>query len=180
MKRHEIESNPKQKHKTMKKTLSTITVLFGVLWCALPPASARTLYTEDWGNTQAVVRVGNVAGSLNLLGWTAVLQGTGAGGPYCGIYNAGAPNDPQLGSLTANNVYFTSISGSFATNGPAMFYTTSAANAPTYGNIFTNLYPSVLTNLTLNAEINVSGSAGTFTNYFAVQVGLAGAWFVAT
>jgi hypothetical protein len=154
----------------MKKTLSIITVLFGVLWGALPPASAATRYTENWG-TGTAVPTGN--GDLDQVGWVGIAQSQTAG-PYLGIYTASpAPTDPQLGTLPANTVYFTTLVGTFQTNGPGMFYTTT--NLPTpFGSNFTNLDPVAITNLTFNVEVVNAG--GNTTNYFAVQVG--SAWYV--
>lgn len=155
----------------MKKTLSIITVLFSVLWGALPPASAATRYTENWG-TGTAAALGN--GSLPNVGWIGIAQSQTAQ-PYLGIFAASpAPTDPQLGTLPANTVYFTGLTGTSQTNGPGMFYTTT--NLPTpFGSVFTNLDPVAITNLTFNVEVVNAG--GNTTNYFAVQVG--STWYVA-
>lgn len=154
----------------MKKTLSIITVLLGVLWGALPLASAATRYTENWG-TGTAATLGN--GSLPNVGWVGIAQSQTVQ-PYLGIYTANpAPTDSQFGTLPANTVYFTGLTGTSQTNGPGMFYTTT--NLPTpFGSVFTNLDPVAITNLTFNVEVVNSG--GNTTNYFAVQVG--SAWYV--
>src|ERR1035438_5163364 len=119
MKRHKIESNPKQKHKTMKKTLSIITVMFSALLGALPLASAATRYTENWG-TGTAAALGN--GSLPNVGWIGIAQSQ-ANQPYLGIYAASpAPTDSQLGTLPANTVYFSGLTGTSHTHGPGMFF----------------------------------------------------------
>jgi hypothetical protein len=155
----------------MKKTLSIITVLFSVLWGALPPASAATRYTENWG-TGTAAALGN--GSLPNFGWIGIAQSQTAQ-PYLGIFAASpAPTDSQLGTLPANTVYFSGLTGTSQTNGPGMFYTTT--NLPTpFGSVFTNLDPVAITNLTFNVEVVNAG--GNTTNYFAVFVG--SAWYVA-
>ncbi len=144
--------------------------MFSVLLGALPPASAATRYTENWG-TGTAVPIAN--GDLDQVGWVGIAQSQTAQ-PYLGIYTANpAPTDSQLGTLPANTVYFTGLTGTSQINGPGMFYTTT--NLPTpFGSVFTNLDPVAITNLTFNVEVVNAG--GNTTNYFAVQVG--SAWYV--
>jgi hypothetical protein len=153
----------------MKKIFVIMALLFSILFGVLPLASASTRYTENWGTGTALAQ-GN--GDLSMLGWTGIAQSQTAQ-PYLGTYNAGAVNDPVLGALPANTVYFTGLTSPAQLNGPGMFYTTSAAGTPPFGSTFTNLDPTLITNLTFNVEASV----GTLTNYFAVQVG--GSWYVA-
>ena len=161
----------------MKKIVSIITVLFGVLFGPLPLASAATIYTENWGSPNTSVQTAN---TLGLVGWTVIANRQGGVGPYYGIYGATGANDPALGlGLPVNTVYLTGLSGT-STNqlgGPAMLYTTSSAGSGTAGNsAFADINPTLYTNLTFNVEIRVDG--GNCSNYFAVQVG--GSWFVCT
>ena len=161
----------------MKKIVSILTVLFGVLFGALPLVSAATIYTENWGSPNTTVQTAN---TLGLVGWTVIANRQGGVGPYYGIYGATGANDPALGlGLPVNTVYLTGLSGT-STNqlgGPAMLYTTSAAGSGTAGNsAFANIDPTLYTNLTFNVEIRVDG--GNCSNYFAVQVG--GSWYVCT
>jgi len=154
----------------MKKILSMV-VLSGVLFGALPFASAVTVYTEDWGNANSSV-TGN--GNINLVGWTgvAVSQTTG---PYMGIYQATGASDPALGlGLPVNTVFFTVLSPN--QTAPGMFYTTDAAGSGSGGDAsFTDIDPTSYPNLTFNIEVR---GPATDTNYFAVQVG--GSWYVCT
>ena len=108
-----------------------------------------------------------------MLGWTGIAQSQTAQ-PYLGTFANNGASDPQLGALPANTVYFTGLTGTFQVNGPGMFYTTSDA-VPTFGSAFTNLDPTLITNLTFNVEVVNAG--GNTTNYFAVNVG--GTWYVA-
>jgi hypothetical protein len=161
----------------MKKVVSIITVLFGVLFGALPLASAATIYTENWGSPNTTVQTAN---TLGLVGWTVIANRQGGVGPYYGIYLAAGANDPALGlGLPVNTVYLTGLSGA-STNqlgGPAMLYTTDTAGAGSAGNsAFADINPTLYTNLTFNVEIRVDG--GNCPNYFAVQVG--GSWYVCT
>jgi hypothetical protein len=155
----------------MKNKSAMMVLLFSALFGALPLAWAATRYTENWG-TDTAAPLGN--GSLPNVGWTGIAQSQTAQ-PYLGIYTAApAPNDPQIGPLPANTVYFTGLTDPAQTSGPGMFYTTSAA-VPPFGSAFTNLDATVITNLTFNVEVINAG--GNTTNYFAVQVG--GTWYVA-
>ncbi len=156
----------------MKKILS-IAIIGGVLLSAAPIASAVTIYTENWGTGNSGV-TGN--GNINTVGWTAIATSQSAG-PYVGIYTATGASDPTLGlALPANTVYFT---GFQTTNLPGMFYTTSAAGSGSGGNSsFTNIDPTLYTNLTFNMEVRDPTGGNPATNYFAVQVG--GQWYVAT
>ena len=161
----------------MKKIVSILTVLFGVLFGAMPLVSAATIYTENWGSPNTTVQTG---GTLGLVGWTVIANRQGGVGPYYGIYGATGANDPALGlGLPVNTVYLTGLSGT-STNqlgGPAMLYTTSSSGSGTAGNsAFSDIDPTAYTNLTFNVEIRVDG--GNCSNYFAVQVG--GSWYVCT
>jgi hypothetical protein len=164
----------------MKKIPIVMIALFVLIWGALPPASAVTIYTEDWGNANTTVRAN---GTLNLVGWTGVADSQTAQ-PYLGIYNGSGANDPFLGlGLPPNTVYFTGLSlptgvNNFGqTNGAGMFYTTAGAGAGSAGDsAFTSIDPTAYPNLTFNVEVRNAG--GNLTNYFAVQVG--GQWYVAT
>jgi hypothetical protein len=157
----------------MKKIVSMMTVLFGLLWGGLPSASAATIYTEDWGNANTTVRAN---GTLNLVGWTGIARSQTAQ-PYLGIYGATGASDPANGlGLPPNTVYFTGLTGTSQT-GAGMFYTTDTAGSGSAGDsAFADIDPTLYTNLTLNIEERNGGAY--LTNYFAVQVG--GAWYVAT
>jgi len=154
----------------MKKTLVAMALLSCALFGTLQQALASIRYTENWG-TGTGATLGN--GSLPNVGWTGIAASQTAQ-PYLGIYAAAGPVDSQLGGLPANTVYFSGLVGSFQPNGPGMFYTTTGATTP-FGSTFTNLDPTLITNLTFNVE--VGNAAGITTNYFAVQVG--GSWYVA-
>ena len=156
----------------MKKTILMISTLLGLLWGALPPASAVTIYTEDWGNASTAVR-GD--GNINLVGWTGVCRSQTAK-PYLGIYGATGASDPANGlGLPPNTVYFTGLTGT-AQTGAGMFYTTDTAGAGSGGDsAFVDIDPTLYTNLTINIE---EGGGPYLTNYFAVRVG--GSWYVAT
>ena len=146
---------------------------------AVPPASAVTIYTEDWGNANTTV-TGN--GNINLVGWTGVAASQTAQ-PYLGIYQASGASDPALGlGLPQNVAFFTGLSlstgaGSIGqTNGPGMFYTTVNSGAGSAGDsAFASIDPTLYTNLTFNVEVRTAN--GYLTNYFAVQAG--GSWYVA-
>jgi hypothetical protein len=159
----------------MKKIVSIITVLFGLLWGGLPLAPAAMIYTEDWGNANTAIRAN---GTLNQVGWTGVAQ-TQTAQPYLGIYGAAGASDPFLGlGLPPNTVYFTGLtSGGSQTNGAGMFYTVNGAGAGTAGDsAFTSIDPTLYPNLTFNVDVRNGG--GNLTNYFAVRVG--GVWYAAT
>jgi hypothetical protein len=158
----------------MKKIVSIIAVIYGVLFGALPLASAATIYTENWGSPNTTVQAAN---TLGLVGWTVIANRQGGVGPYYGIYAATGASDPALGlGLPVNTVYFTALVGTNQLGGPGMFYTTSGSGSGTAGNsAFANIDPTLYTNLTFNVEVR---GAATDTNYFAVQVG--GSWYVST
>ena len=154
----------------MKKILS-IAILFGVLHVA--SAGSTNVYVQDWGTVIGGSSVtGN--GNLNLVGWTAVAVSQ-TSGPYLGIYQATGASDPATGAaLPKNTVYFTTLTPN--QTAPGMFYTTDTAGAGSGGDsAFTDINPTLYTNLTLSVEVR---GAATDTNYFAVQVG--GSWYVAT
>ena len=155
----------------MKKILSTA-VLGGVLFGALQFAFAVTIYTEDWGNANSSV---TGTGNFHLVGWTGVAVSQTAG-PYLGIYGNTGANDPFLGlGLPPNTVYFTGFSPN--QTAPGMFYTTDTLGQGSGGDSsFTDIDPTLYTNLTFNVEVR--NGNGNLTNYFAVQVG--GSWYVAT
>jgi hypothetical protein len=156
----------------MKKILS-IAIVGSVLWSVVPFASAATIYTENWGSPNTAV-TGN--GNITTVGWTGIAVSQTAG-PYLGIYSAAGPNDPTLGlGLPANTVYFTVFQ---TTNLPGMFYTTDTSGQGSGGNSsFTDINPTLYTNLTLNMEVRDPNGSNPATNYFAVRVG--GQWYVAT
>jgi hypothetical protein len=157
----------------MKKTPCVMMVLFGLIWGALAPAPAATIYTEDWGNASAAV---HGDGNIYLVGWTGICQRQ-TNRPYLGIYAAAGPSDPANGSaLPPNTAYFTGLTSTFQT-GAGMLYTTDTSGSGSGGDsAFVDIDPTLYTNLTINIE---ERSGGAFlTNYFAVQVG--GAWYVAT
>jgi hypothetical protein len=150
----------------MKKILS-IALLFGALYVA--SAGTTNIYIEDWGNANAAV-TGN--GNINLVGWTGVSVSQTAG-PYLGIYAATGASDAGSGApLPVNTLYFTVLLPT--QTAPGMFYTTDTAGAGSGGDsAFTDINPTLYTNLTLSVEI--TGGAND-TNYFAVRVG--GSWYV--
>ncbi|HEY1661551.1 MAG TPA: hypothetical protein VGI03_03965 [Verrucomicrobiae bacterium] len=157
----------------MKKLLPIIIVIIvGALQSAL--AGSTNVYVEDWGSIKGGSSENNA--NVSTVGWTyaAVSQ---TAGPYLGIYLAGGASDIGTGlALPTNTVYFTSLSGSQTT--PGMFYTTDSSGSGSGGDTsFSDIDPTLYTNLTLSAEIR-SGGGAPATNYFAVQVG--GSWYVAT
>jgi hypothetical protein len=156
----------------MKKILSTALV-GGFLLSVIPFAFAATIYTENWGSPNSSV-TGN--GNITTVGWRGIAV-TQTAGPYLGIYAASGANDPTLGlGLPVNTVYFTVFQ---STNLPGMFYTTDALGQGSGGNSsFTDINPTLYTNLTLNIEVRDPNGGNPATNYFAVQVG--GQWYVAT
>ena len=89
--------------------------------------------------------------------------------PFGTFANNGA-SDPQLGALPGEHGLFhrPDVRARAQVNGPGMFYTTTGAVTP-FGSTFTNLDPTLITNITFNVE--VGNAAGISTNYFAVQVG---------
>jgi hypothetical protein len=155
------------------KTLIPKSVLLAAGLGLLPHAFAVTIYTQDWGYALTSVRFN---GSLNLVGWTGVANSQTAQ-PYLGIYGATGANDPYLGlGLGPNTVYFTGLTGTNQ-SGPGMFYTTDTSGPGSAGDSsFTDINPTLYTNLTFNVEVRNGG--GNLTNYFAVQVG--GNWYVDT
>ncbi len=161
----------------MKKIVSIIAIIFGVLFGALPLAPAVTIYTENWGSPNTTVQAAN---TLTLVGWTVIANRQGGVGPYYGIFAATGASDPALGlGLPVNTVYLTGLSGATTNQlgGPAMLYTTDTSGAGSAGNSsFADINPTLYTNLTFNVEIRVDG--GNCSNYFAVQVG--GSWYVCT
>lgn len=155
----------------MKKILCSI-FCFGATASLL--AGTATIYQEDWGTTNGGSSVTG-AGNINTVGWTGVAASQTAG-PYLGIFQASGAEDPASGAaLPANTAYFTHLLPT--ETAPGMLYTTDASGAGSGGDsAFTDINPTLYTNLTINLEIwdNNSGD----TNYFAVQVG--GSWYVAT
>lgn len=155
----------------MKKILAT--ALFFATTASLL-AGTQNVYIEDWGTTNGGSSVtGN--GNINTVGWTGVATSQSAG-PYLGIYQASGANDPASGTaLPVNTVYFTGLLPNDAS--PGMFYTTDTSGGGSGGDSsFTDISPTLYTNLAINVEIR-DGNSGD-TNYFAVRVG--GSWYVAT
>ncbi|HTQ50424.1 MAG TPA: immunoglobulin domain-containing protein [Candidatus Acidoferrales bacterium] len=147
-----------------------------VFFAALLSASAGTMniYVQDWGTTNGGSSVtGN--GTLVNVGWTGVAVSQTAG-PYLGIYAASGANDPATGTaLPVNTVYFTTLRPNQTS--PGMFYTTDTSGSGSGGDsAFTDINPTLYTNLSFSVEVRETGSNDT--NYFAVQVG--GQWYVAT
>ncbi len=154
----------------MKKILS-LAILFGALHVA--SAATTNIYVENWGTGNSGV-TGN--GNINTVGWTAIAVSQTAG-PWVGIYTATGASDPATGeALPANTAFFTNLLPN--QNTPGMLYTTDTSGSGAGGNSsFTDINPTLYTNLTFSVEErNGGGAAGT--NYFAVQVG--GAWYVCT
>ncbi|HUA65012.1 MAG TPA: immunoglobulin domain-containing protein [Alphaproteobacteria bacterium] len=155
----------------MKKILS-LAVFFGATFTML--AGTQYLYIEDWGTTNGTTGVtGN--GNIGDVGWTGVAVSQ-TQGPYLGSYQDTGANDPATGtSLPINTVYFTVLLPN--QTAPGMFYTTDTSGAGSGGDSsFTDINPTLYTNLALNVEVR-DGNTGD-TNYFAVEVG--GSWYVAT
>jgi len=154
----------------MKKILS-IVVLFGALHLA--SAATTNIYVENWGTGQTGV-TGD--GNINTVGWTAVAVSQTTG-PYVGIYPAsGASDIGSLEALPANTAYFSVLLPT--QTAPGMLYTTDTAGTGVGGNSsFSDINPTLYTNLTLTAEVR-NGGGNQYTNYFAVRVG--GSWYVAT
>jgi hypothetical protein len=158
----------------MKKPLSIIAVLAGVLFGLSPLASAVTIYTQDWGSGTGFAG-GN--GTLTNVGWAGIAVSQTAA-PYLGIYAATGANDPVNGlALPVNTVYFTILLPN-QTN-PGMFYTEDGmGTGPNGDTAFTTFDPTLYTNLTFSVEIRDDGSGANPTNYFSVKVG--GQWYVST
>ena len=155
----------------MKKILC-MAVFFGALLSA--SAGTKNIYIQDWGSTNGGSAVtGN--GTLPDVGWTPIAVSQ-TSGPYLGIYAASGASDPGTGAaLPVNTVYFTSLTPNQTL--PGMFYTTDASGPGSGGDSsFTDINPTLYTNLALNVEVRETGSNDT--NYFAVEVG--GQWYVAT
>src|SRR5208282_4326871 len=131
----------------MKKIFSLIAILFGLLFGALPLATAGSMniYVQDWGTTNGGSSVtGN--GTLNTVGWTGVAVSQTAG-PYLGIYQATGASDPASGAiLPVNTVFFTVLLPN--QTAPGMFYTVNGAGAGSGGDsAFTSINPTLYTNL---------------------------------
>jgi len=157
----------------MKKLLPIIIVIIvGALQSAL--AGSTNVYVEDWGSIKGGSSENNA--TLSTVGWTYAAVSQSAG-PYLGIYLAAGASDIGTGlPLPTNTVYFTTLSGSQTT--PGMFYTTDTSGSGAAGDSsFSDIDPTLYTNLTLSVEIR-SGGGAPATNYFAVRVG--GSWYVAT
>ena len=156
----------------MKKILS-LAVFFGALLSA--SAGSMNIYLQDWGTTNGGSSVtGN--GTIADVGWTGVAVPQTSSGPYLGIYAATGAKDPATGAaLPVNTLYFTDLLPSQSL--PGMFYTTDTSGSGSGGDTsFTDINPTLYTNLALNVEVRDTGSNDT--NYFAVQIG--GQWYVAT
>lgn len=154
-------------------------ILFGVVFFAATAtvslmAGTKNIYVEDWGTTNGQSSVDG-AGNINTVGWTGVATSQSQA-PYLGIFQAGGASDPGSGAaLPVNTAYFTHLLPNDTS--PGMFYTTDTSGAGSGGDSsFTDINPTLYTNLAINLEIwdNNTGD----TNYFAVQVG--GSWYVAT
>jgi hypothetical protein len=137
-------------------------------------AGTQNIYIEDWGTTNGG---GSVTGAGNIgdVGWAGVATSQTAG-PYLGIFTASGPNDPASGAvLPANTVYFTTMLPNDTL--PGMFYTTDTLGVGSGGDSsFTDIDPTLYTNLALNVEI--WDNHANDTNYFAVRIGTS--WYVAT
>ncbi|MGH7980187.1 MAG: hypothetical protein ACREE6_12505, partial [Limisphaerales bacterium] len=155
----------------MKKALFLAVFFAGA--CSML-AGTQNLYIEDWGTTNGGSSVtGN--GNIGTVGWTGVATSQSAG-PYLGIYQATGASDPATGTaLPENTLYFTDLLPN--DTAPGMFYTTDTSGAGSGGDSsFTDINPTLYTNLSINVEIMDSHTGDT--NYFAVQVG--GSWYAAT
>jgi len=150
----------------MKKILS-IVIIVGALQSVL--AGSTNVYVEDWGSVK-----GGSSASFATVGW-AGLYGSQSSGPYLGIYQATGASDVGSGNpLPKNTVYFTDITSA----NPGMIFTTDSSGAGAAGDSsFSDIDPTLYTNLTLSVEIR-SGGGAPYTNYFAVLVG--GSWYVDT
>jgi hypothetical protein len=156
----------------MKKILS-VAVFFGALLSA--SAGTMNIYIEDWGTTNGGSSVtGN--GLIADVGWAGAVAPQTTSGPYLGSYAASGASDPATGAaLPVNTLYLTGLLPT--QTAPGMFYTTDTSGAGSGGDTsFTDINPTLYTNLAFNVEVRDTGSNDT--NYFAVQVG--GQWYVAT
>jgi len=156
----------------MKKLLP-ILIIVGALQSVL--AGSTNVYVEDWGSVRGGTSV-NGGGNFHLVGWGGLAVSQTAG-PYLGIYQAAAASDIGTGlPLPTNTVYFTTLSGSQTE--PGMIFTTDSLGANSGGDSsFSDIDPTLYTNLTLGVEIR-SGGGAAYTNYFSVLVG--NTWYVAT
>jgi hypothetical protein len=156
----------------MKKILS-LAVLFSTALCAW---GSTTIYLEDWGTTNGQGSV-NGAGNIGTVGWAGVAVSQSSS-PYLGIFTANNPSPEDVGTggvLPGNTAYFTHLLPNQTS--PGMFYTTDTSGSGAGGDSsFTDINPTLYTNLAINLEI-FDGNGGD-TNYFAVRVG--SAWYVAT
>ena len=145
----------------MKQILSLAASLLAIS----PLASAQTavLYQQNFGT-------GNGAATLADVGWSQCLVPAG----YSGIYaQGGAVDGSNAQPLPANTLYFGGNAGL------GIFYTTNGAGAGPKGNAaFTNINPSLYTNLNISLESQWSWQGVNLTCWFAVQVG--GSWYAAT
>ena len=156
------------------KKISFAAVLFAATAALSLMAGTQNVYVEDWGTTKGGGSVGG-NGNIGTVGWIGVATSQTAG-PYLGIYAATGASDPGTGTaLPVNTVYFTHLLPNDTS--PGMFYTTDSSGAGSGGDsAFTDINPTLYTNLALNVEM-MDGSADD-TNYFAVEVG--SQWYVAT
>jgi hypothetical protein len=155
----------------MKKILLAALFL-GTFFSAM--AGTKYIYVEDWGSTNSPDAL-NGSGNMNIVGWSVAAPAQTTG-PYVGIFYATAgPTDPASGEALPKNTAF--FSGFPNNSLPGIIYTTDASGSGSGGDSsFTDINPTLYTNLTLSVEVNDTHAGDT--NYFAVQVG--GQWYVAT